>query len=532
MSNIPAADTAVAAVVATPDDAAVDSGSGLVTTPLPPIASLSLVESEQPTEPVATLSPSEDPASAPPANKTKPKTKKRKLKNPPQYPNNTSVLITPCDPWPRPYYFEDGLRKVAPYFYTYNTFCKERWRGRKLVDIYTSEFRDRPPEYYVRAIDNGTVMVNGKAVGLDYVMRNNDLVTHTLHRHEPPVSGEPVKVLHEDEGMLVIVKPAGIPVHPAGRYGYNSVLEILKDERGPGFMPHPCHRLDRLTSGIMFIAKNPEAAEGLRAQIAGRTVRKEYIARVIGEFPDGEVVCDQPILQISPKLGLNRVRANGKSARTVFQRLAYYPPRGSGGGAAAPDVGDSTPAGGAEPAPVEGRPWVGKKGYSIVRCLPITGRTHQIRVHLQYLGYPIQNDPIYANQKVWGFKLGSGDSDGMEHADEDIISRLERMGKEEAADAVAYHDEMVDEYNKRRAEMMTGKNCEVCDAPLYTDPGDQELSLWLHSLRYQDADGAWGYVTPLPKWALPPQGVEGPTEVGNLDSLIAAAKAAPAMDLS
>ena len=61
------------------------------------------------------------------------------------------VLTTPCDPWPRPYYLEDGLRKVHPYHYTYNTYCKERWRGRELLDIFADEFRDRPKEYYVKA---------------------------------------------------------------------------------------------------------------------------------------------------------------------------------------------------------------------------------------------------------------------------------------------------------------------------------------------------------------------------------------------
>ena len=60
------------------------------------------------------------------------------------------VATTPCDPWPRPYYLEDGLRKVHPYHYTYNTYCKERWRGRELLDIFATEFRDRPQVYYVR----------------------------------------------------------------------------------------------------------------------------------------------------------------------------------------------------------------------------------------------------------------------------------------------------------------------------------------------------------------------------------------------
>jgi hypothetical protein len=61
----------------------------------------------------------------------------------------SKVLVTPCDPWPRPYFLENGLRRVAPYHFTYNTFCKERWRGRELMDIFASEFRDRPVEYYV-----------------------------------------------------------------------------------------------------------------------------------------------------------------------------------------------------------------------------------------------------------------------------------------------------------------------------------------------------------------------------------------------
>lgn len=59
------------------------------------------------------------------------------------------TIITPCDPWPRPYIFDNNLRRVAPYHFTYNTYCKERWRGREILDIFASEFRDRPQEYYV-----------------------------------------------------------------------------------------------------------------------------------------------------------------------------------------------------------------------------------------------------------------------------------------------------------------------------------------------------------------------------------------------
>ncbi|KAK3994668.1 mitochondrial tRNA pseudouridine(32) synthase [Cladorrhinum sp. PSN332] len=434
-------------------------------------------------------------------------TKKAKGSSTPQVIN----LPAPDPPVPRPYFFKDGLRRVAPYFYTYNTWVKERWRGRRLIDVFESEFRDRPIEYYRAAMETGQVDVDGKTVGPYHTLKNGELVSHTTHRHEPPVTSEPILVIHEDDDMIVINKPSGLPVHPAGRYHYNSVVEIMKEERGPTFNPRPCNRLDRLTSGIMFIAKNAKAAEKLGNQISQRSVRKEYLARVVGRFPDGEVVCDEPILSISPKLGLNRVRANGKAAKTVFKRLAYYPSVPSR---------TSTPTTGGSSVD---RPAKADEGYSIVRCLPVTGRTHQIRVHLQFLGHPIQNDPIYANQKVWGIDLGCNDADAVQNTDEDVISRLSRMGKDEVAEAVAYYDEMVDEYHKRKAEKMSGELCSVCSTPLYTDPGDQELSLWLHSLRYEDADGAWKYVSPLPAWALPPDGRSGPTQVGGMDDLVVAA---------
>lgn len=444
------------------------------------------------------------------------------VQGPSPHDDQADALKTPSgDMWPRPYVIDDDLRRVVPYYFTYNTYCKERWRGRSLIEIFQDEFRDRPPEYYRRAMESGSIYVNGNSVGPDYIVQNGDKISHTLHRHEPPVTAEPIGIIHEDEGMIVINKPSGVPVHPAGRYNFNSIVEIMKAERGPDFLPHPCNRLDRLTSGIMFLGKTPKAAEMLGVQIKARTVRKEYLARVTGKFPDGEVVCDQPILAISPKLGLNRVRANGKSARTVFKRLAYYPP-----------PGDSTEEEQQPPPiteqekdqPIDGKPWRKNRGYSIVRCLPVTGRTHQIRVHLQYLGYPIQNDPIYANQRVWGFNLGQEDPDGTRTTDEDVISRLSRMGKEEVAQAVAYYDEMVDNYEKKRAEKMTGELCESCDSPLYSDPGSHELSLWLHSLRYEDAGGAWSYLSPLPKWALPPTGMSGPTTVGGMEELVEVVK--------
>jgi tRNA pseudouridine synthase 9 len=357
------------------------------------------------------------------------------------------------------------------------------------------------------------VTINGQKIpSTTTIVKNGDVISHTLHRHEPPVSAQAIGVVHEDDDIIVIDKPAGVPVHPAGRYNYNSIVEIMRAERAYAFNPLPCNRLDRLTSGIMFIGKHRQAADNMTVQIKDRTVKKEYVARVVGEFPEGEVVCEQPILQISPKLGLNRVRANGKEARTVFKRMAYYPPKPTESSAEALETPD--------PKDNKGRPWRDMEGYSIVRCLPLTGRTHQIRVHLQYLGHPISNDPIYSNQRVFGPSLGAG-STGDSDNDDDIISRLSRMGKDEVAEAVAYHDEMVDEYNKKKAEKMTGEVCETCGTNLYSDPGAHELGIYLHALRYACQTGKWDYSTELPDWALPPPGMNGPTEATEETDLLA-----------
>ena len=298
------------------------------------------------------------------------------------------------------------------------------------------------------------------------------------------------------------------------------------------------------------------------------------------------MVCDESILQISPILGLNRARASGKSAKTLFRRIAYYP---NPTGAAAFSQSSSTQPQFCSPLPTSSpsqsippalsAPSAEDEGYSIVHCLPLTGRTHQIRVHLQFLGHPITNDPIYSNRRVFGSSLARNDASA-EH-DAAIIEKLRNMGKTELADALDYdkveqtqqttvpkngqpqlpvdymykplnagtlhagsinsddhdtssvpstttlqnnatdptnpdptaqyaslisqHDEMVSDYNRRKGEKMTGELCAICQTPLYSDPGPQELGIYLHALAYSDAnEGGWEYRTPLPDWASRP----------------------------
>lgn len=396
------------------------------------------------------------------------------------------------------------------------------------------ERRRRLIGFQKRAIETGQVTVGGKLATPSTIVRNGEVISHTMHRHEPPVPGVPIGIIHEDDDLLVIDKPAGIPVHGAGRYHFNTIVEILKSGR-PGFKPLPCNRLDRLTSGVMFLGKHPKAAEAMSIKLRERTVQKEYVARVKGRFPDGVVVCDQPIMSVSPKLGLNRVRATGKEAKTKFRRLAYYSPSDLAA-ASKRDTGDGDRP--ATPKPIVANE---DEGYSIVHCLPLTGRTHQIRVHLQFLGHPISNDPIYSNRRVFGDDLGKFDTSA--DKDKEIMERLSKMGRTEVTltpeETSTYrthlttvpnvppgtdpsvieeimsreHEAAVEDYHKRKGERLSGEKCEVCNTPLYTDPAPHELGIFLHAIAYSDTDGNWKYRSKVPNWALPPEGIEGPTEV-------------------
>lgn len=137
------------------------------------------------------------------------------------------------------YYVENGLRKVQPYWYQYRTFSKERWFGKSLLTVLCTEFRDRDREYYVKAIEEGRIRLfhpnqPSETLTIDQsgerVIRNGQVLTHRVHRHEPPVSSQSSQIIYRDEEILVVDKPGSIPVHPSGRYHFNSLLNILKDE--------------------------------------------------------------------------------------------------------------------------------------------------------------------------------------------------------------------------------------------------------------------------------------------------------------
>ncbi|KAF8529850.1 pseudouridine synthase [Gautieria morchelliformis] len=272
------------------------------------------------------------------------------------------------------------LRRVAPYWHPYNTMAKGRWFNREILELVSTEFRDRSIEYYRFALESGVTTVNGKIAKPGTIIRNGDRIQNMVHRHEPPITSTPIEILLASPDYIVINKPGSIPVHATGRFYKHSLVHILRKQLGLDKI-HTINRLDRLTSGLMIIPLSTELARTLGTEFFEGKVQKEYIARCSGKFPEGEVLCDQPLLTVDRQMGLNIVHPEGKHAQTKFNRIFYD----------------------------------AKTDTSVLHCRPLTGRSHQIRVHLQYLGHPIANDPIYTGKKVWvrpvGEKVGRGGLD-------------------------------------------------------------------------------------------------------------------------
>jgi len=194
-------------------------------------------------------------------------------------------------------YFDEGYRRVRPYYFTFVAHAKGRWVGQELWSVFSREFRAMEEQEFARCIEAGLVKVNGNSVTLDYKIGNNDFISHKVHRHELPVTDKRIEIIFEDDDILVVDKPGSVPVHPCGRYRHNTVTFILAKELGYKAL-HTVHRLDRLTSGVLIFAKSAQKSREMFELISERQVTKEYLCRVDGEFPAGEVVCDQPILVI------------------------------------------------------------------------------------------------------------------------------------------------------------------------------------------------------------------------------------------
>lgn len=240
------------------------------------------------------------------------------------------------------------------------------------IDKYLASITDLSRETITKMIDSEYILVNGKKVKASYkpVLDDKiDIKEGFVKDTKIDAKKLDLDIVYEDEYLMVINKPSGLVVHPGsgnkdntlvnGLMYYTKNLSDIGDSDRPGIV----HRLDKDTSGLMLVAKENKTHEILAEEFKKHNIHREYIALVDGVIEVSRGTIDAPIKRSKENYQKMTVASGGKKAITNFEVIKRY------------------------------------KNNTLIRLVLETGRTHQIRVHMAYIGYPIHNDPVY-NKKV------------------------------------------------------------------------------------------------------------------------------------